>query len=414
MIEDFVAGDSIGIYAYNIPKDGSISIDDCEPNFMFNQAVVKQSNSSWEYSPIKYWPNSEDYDMFFFGYAPHSENEEYTMYDSSKDGFPIIAHQTPATLIDSRDLIMAGRRCETEVDHVQLDFVHMLTRLRFEFRNGIVENENTPYTMVVKSIKLINVTTLAAFTYVEDEESDNGLLIVNYKENEVWGSGTVTASVATGCLIGGVDFNGDGVPDLFGVDDTVMDEDGYPDSDGKPDIRYDEDGETIIFGEYDILSDNAEVVLNDTNIFGGEDGTSAYHIDDPSTIYTIAPISETEDCFIEPTEDSSADNYYTDITTADHYMFIDPYILKDDDGNENNVMLSVEIELYVEGIVAGYAQKTRVGTYTEEYHMNDIINNKMERGGSYVLQLSYQPIPGSGLFVNVIDYWENIYIEHEI
>ncbi len=416
VIEDFVEGDSIGVYAYNIPTSGEFTIDDLSPNFMFNQALIKQNDDSWFYTPVKYWPDSDKYDMYFFGYAPHSVDQYYTKYDSSEDGFPIIEHESPLSLFDSRDLVMAGRKCVEKVETVELDFEHMLARVKFEFRNTMIENADNPYTMVVRSISLINATTRSAFTFQEDATSSTGLLIVNYKEDEVWGTGTIVASIETGGLIGGIDFDGDGVPDLFGKDNYVLGSDGNYDSDSKPDIRYDENN-NIVFGEFDKSS--GEVVLNDCNVFGSSvypSGVTGYHIDDPSTIYTIPAIVKTEDCFLEPVSATDNDNF-TDITAPDHYLFFDPYIVKKVDGSGEDavsVILDVEVELYVESINDGYAEKSRVATFPVQYPMNDIINTKMERGGSYIIQISYQPIDGSGLFVNVVDYWENIYIEHEI
>lgn len=40
------------------------------PNFMYNQKVDKTA-SSWEYTPMKYWPNTADEYTSFFAYAPY-------------------------------------------------------------------------------------------------------------------------------------------------------------------------------------------------------------------------------------------------------------------------------------------------------------------------------------------------------
>lgn len=40
------------------------------PNFMYNQEVDRTA-SSWEYTPMKYWPNSADEYTSFFAYAPY-------------------------------------------------------------------------------------------------------------------------------------------------------------------------------------------------------------------------------------------------------------------------------------------------------------------------------------------------------
>lgn len=41
------------------------------PNFMYNQEV--KYNSGWEYTPVKYWPNTEGDKISFFAYAPYNK-----------------------------------------------------------------------------------------------------------------------------------------------------------------------------------------------------------------------------------------------------------------------------------------------------------------------------------------------------
>lgn len=66
-----------GVFAYytdNVEYSGTTI-----PNFMYNQQVTSADGSTWDYAPIKYWPNeygstatSEGTDMLsFFAYAPY-------------------------------------------------------------------------------------------------------------------------------------------------------------------------------------------------------------------------------------------------------------------------------------------------------------------------------------------------------
>lgn len=60
------------------------SSSDVRPDFMYNQQVV-YSTSTWEYTPLKYWPNGEGeatghtgsniHKVSFFAYAPYSDND---------------------------------------------------------------------------------------------------------------------------------------------------------------------------------------------------------------------------------------------------------------------------------------------------------------------------------------------------
>lgn len=55
------------------------------PDFMFNQQV-KWISGAWSYSPVKYWPNSEDEYVSFFAYAP---------YEATPNGTKCIAEFSP-------------------------------------------------------------------------------------------------------------------------------------------------------------------------------------------------------------------------------------------------------------------------------------------------------------------------------
>ena len=82
-----VNGRSIGVFAYNT---GHYKYDEVStnPNFMYNEKVtcnINGTDTTWTYSPLKYWPNGEgdvtgntgerpEY-LSFFAYAPYSDPE---------------------------------------------------------------------------------------------------------------------------------------------------------------------------------------------------------------------------------------------------------------------------------------------------------------------------------------------------
>ena len=72
------AAGGFGVFAYY--TDGALYSESLKPEFMYNTQVHRNSsNTAWEYSPVKYWPNeyginaeSDDIDrVSFFAYAPY-------------------------------------------------------------------------------------------------------------------------------------------------------------------------------------------------------------------------------------------------------------------------------------------------------------------------------------------------------
>lgn len=355
IIDDFEVGDNIGVYAYHIPEGETINTGEVKPNFMYNQLVEKQSSTTWVYTPIKYWSSNSNDVYTFFSYSPHSSGEEDTKYyeQEGEYGFPIFVHDTPALMVDTKDFVLAGRKCTKDIGVVNLKYEHVLSRLRFEFCNKLY---STRYKMLIRSLALINVTTNSAFTYremsdqeIEDAEAEaeangevpdvTGMLLVEYIEEgvESFNVGTVTADIDSGALIGG-----------------TQDENG-------------------------LYDDSA---------------------------YISASWTEDNDGFVTYYDE------YTDITVDGEYMFLDPNVVS------SEIMLKVDIEIYAEDegsdeTAGEYVGKTLMVSNELYVDVTDIVGN-MERGGSYIWQLSYQPSMSSSLIVYVIDFWEDVYNKHDL
>ena len=47
--------ETIGVFAYF--THGNFNEDAATPNFMYNQLVGKQTDGTWSYSPVKFWPD---------------------------------------------------------------------------------------------------------------------------------------------------------------------------------------------------------------------------------------------------------------------------------------------------------------------------------------------------------------------
>ena len=129
--------ESIGIFAY-YNQNGVVSTT---PNFMNNQQAT-YSSSSWNYSPVKYWPTNDNDNLSFYAYYPYrgSDDKDTIQAISSLEGDsknPLkIAYCCPKANID----LMASQKIEnkkystdTDGDKVSFKFQHLLARVKFTF-----------------------------------------------------------------------------------------------------------------------------------------------------------------------------------------------------------------------------------------------------------------------------------------
>ena len=72
-------GKSIGVYAY-YHENSTWAIDDAanpkrtQPDFMFNQKATNEADKDgFSYSPLKYWPNTDQDKLSFIGYYPYTD-----------------------------------------------------------------------------------------------------------------------------------------------------------------------------------------------------------------------------------------------------------------------------------------------------------------------------------------------------
>ena len=74
-----------GVYAY-YTDNANYNATSSPLNFMNNEEV-KYGTNSWEYSPVKYWPNESQDKLTFFAYAPYQSNRNAS---STQVGDPIL------------------------------------------------------------------------------------------------------------------------------------------------------------------------------------------------------------------------------------------------------------------------------------------------------------------------------------
>lgn len=96
---------SMGVFASYTGSSDWATSNTC--NFMHNQEVGK-SGSSWTYTPVKYWPNTEGEKVSFFAYAPYSGNVTgLTLSGNAATGYPVLDYTVPVAEADQTDLLVA-------------------------------------------------------------------------------------------------------------------------------------------------------------------------------------------------------------------------------------------------------------------------------------------------------------------
>lgn len=113
---DFVRTSRIGVFAY---YTGASAFDGTTiPNFMYNQAVEKQSVSAvllWAYSPVKYWPNQDGDKLTFCAYYPH-DGTGIGMTSNTTAGLPRFTFQVQEASRDEVDFMLSDVR--TDLMHI--------------------------------------------------------------------------------------------------------------------------------------------------------------------------------------------------------------------------------------------------------------------------------------------------------
>lgn len=121
-------------------------------NFMYNQQVTYNSSETvWEYTPLKYWPNNEGDKVSFFAYAPHGVTGA-TFSTNTEAGAPQITFTVQNNVADQKDLTLAVAKKNQEKQSitgtVDFTFKHVLARIglnveaMFDLVNGDATGNN--------------------------------------------------------------------------------------------------------------------------------------------------------------------------------------------------------------------------------------------------------------------------------
>ena len=180
---DFAEGAVVGVYGFY--HDGCTFATDPDniADFMYHTALTKQSDGSWTYSPIKYWPNeygtgaeSTDVDcLSFWGYYPREATGlslygagTTTAYDNDTPGIPKAAFTVNSDISQQVDLLFSLPEKDLTKpginESVQLKFRHALSLVQF---NITTAGGDLPEGSVV-SIKSISLTNVNSYGVCED------------------------------------------------------------------------------------------------------------------------------------------------------------------------------------------------------------------------------------------------------
>lgn len=104
------------------------------PNFMYNQKVEYKS-VAWEYTPMKYWPNTEGDKISFFAYAPYkTASNGIDLTAATATGAPTMRFTLQTKPEDMVDLV-ATNATQTAGDAKTIDLTRSTAKVPFKFKH---------------------------------------------------------------------------------------------------------------------------------------------------------------------------------------------------------------------------------------------------------------------------------------
>ena len=174
--DQFREHDCFGLFAYYLPdgqwQDGVGKM----PDFMHDQPVrmtLFDDTPIWEYTPVKYWPNSTLAKVKFYAYYPHrSQAAKNSLFVSANDvaGAPTITfipHEL--TRFQSDFMTAAPILADKTMPVVTPHFTHQLTQVVFSARH----NGPADYVVVITDIEIKGVKVPTYGTFCEPTAANN-------------------------------------------------------------------------------------------------------------------------------------------------------------------------------------------------------------------------------------------------
>ena len=120
----FSQGDVIGVFA-------SLNSSP-EPDFMNDQKTVFDG-SSWNYSPLKYWPQDEKETLSFKAYYPYADTSPQISMSYADNGTPNVTYDNTKADIDWMAAKSSAVSHNSGKDGITFNFKHLLAKVRFKF-----------------------------------------------------------------------------------------------------------------------------------------------------------------------------------------------------------------------------------------------------------------------------------------
>lgn len=126
---------AIGVFAYF--TNGEFAEANATSNFMYNQPV-NQSDGTWTYSPVRYWPNNNTDRLSFFAYAPYVDEavaggSNPVFKGKVETGFPTLTYTVPSAEANQTDLLAAvplmNNSYQANNGTVKFQLKHALTKV---------------------------------------------------------------------------------------------------------------------------------------------------------------------------------------------------------------------------------------------------------------------------------------------
>ena len=138
MDNDALKSESFGVLAYYTQNSAwTAASASATPNFMYNQKVAwSTTNTTWNYSPMKYWPNNTNDKVSFFAYAPYEEtpatgaNKGIKLSSNTTNDTPAIDFTVNSNITNQVDLVYASAKDKNK-ELVDFQFKHALSRIGF-------------------------------------------------------------------------------------------------------------------------------------------------------------------------------------------------------------------------------------------------------------------------------------------
>lgn len=140
---------SMGVFAYF--THGNFDEATSTPNFMHNQLVEKKSGT-WQYTPVKYWPNNNTDKISFFAYAPHNATG-VTQSNATDKGYPILTYTVPQAEASQIDLLASVPIIDQNKGNVNFKMQHVLTKVVFYVKSNDDTTGKKVTTFSVKGAK---------------------------------------------------------------------------------------------------------------------------------------------------------------------------------------------------------------------------------------------------------------------